>query len=120
MKRRVLFAAMAGAVLSPGAVRAQQPGKVYRLAHCRPAADEGSWYDALLAEMARLGFVEGKNLVMERHSAEGQRDRYAELAQTVVATKPDAIFAVGEDLVRAFKAATTTIPILAWSADPVA
>jgi putative tryptophan/tyrosine transport system substrate-binding protein len=60
--------------------------------------------------LKRLGFSEGQNLVVERYSAEGRRDRHAELAREVVATHPDMIAALSGALALTFKAATTEIP----------
>src|SRR5262249_42585405 len=54
-----------------------------------------------------------------RYSGEG-KGRYAELAAEVVRSKPDLIFALTTAQTRAFKAATTTIPIVAMTTDPVA
>jgi putative ABC transport system substrate-binding protein len=70
-------------------------------------------------ELQRLGFVEGQNLIVERYSAEGKRERLADLAQEVVSTQPDLIFSSGTPLTRAFMAATTSIPIVAITGDPI-
>jgi ABC-type uncharacterized transport system substrate-binding protein len=80
-----------------------------------PAMTEAapSHYRAFHMELRRLGWVEGQTLGVERRSAEGQRARYAELAREVVALKPDVILANSTTLALAFKAATTTIPIVA-------
>jgi putative ABC transport system substrate-binding protein len=74
---------------------------------------------AFFAELRRLGFVEGENLLVERYSGGGQSNRYPELAREVVATKPDAIFTMTARMVRYFAEATTTIPIIAYTSDPV-
>ena len=112
----------------PLATDAQQPGKVYRIAIVHPtdpvvAMRETSgnpYYRALLEELRGLGYIEGQNLVVERYSGEGRTERHAELARHVVNSKPDAIYVFSVALIRSFKAATTTIPIIAFSADPVA
>jgi putative ABC transport system substrate-binding protein len=57
--------------------------------------------------------------VVERYSGEG-KGRYAELAAEVIRSKPDLIFTFGNTQTMAFKAATTTIPIVAFVGDPVA
>jgi putative ABC transport system substrate-binding protein len=49
------------------------------------------YYPALFKELRRLGYVEGKNLVVARYSGEGREDRYPELCRDVVGTKPDVI-----------------------------
>jgi len=77
------------------------------------------YYPALFQELRRLGYVEGKNLVVARYSGEGQEDRYPELCRDVVGTKPDVIVTSASRLVLSFKAATHTIPVVASMADPV-
>ena len=77
-------------------------------------------YLALFAELRRLGYVEGQNLIVERYSGEGRTERYAELAGDVVRLKPDVIFAASARLLQNFKSATATIPIVGLTADPVA
>lgn len=60
-----------------------------------------------------LGHTEGVNLVVERYCAEGRSERFAALAAAVVSSKPDVIVSNHNDLVKAFAAATTTVPIVA-------
>jgi putative ABC transport system substrate-binding protein len=67
-----------------------------------------------------LGDAEGGNLVVERYSAEGRSDRFAALAAAVVSRNPGVIVTNLIDLVKAFAAATATIPIVAISGDPIA
>ena len=70
--------------------------------------------------MDRLGYIEGKNLVVEWYSVLGRHDRTEEIARAVVASRPDLILAMTGALTRALKPLTTTIPILAITGDPVA
>jgi putative ABC transport system substrate-binding protein len=74
----------------------------------------------LVDELSHRGFVEGKNLIVDRYSGHGQMGTYADLVRTVVATKPDAVFTSGFPMVSLLKASTTTIPIVATIDDPVA
>jgi len=128
MRRRQFITLIVGAVASPLVARAQQPAKMKRIAMVstsQPAANMVAgyhrYYRAFFDELTRHGFVEGKNLVVERYSAAGQTDRFAPLAREVVDTHPDVIFTdEGSSLGLAFKAATTTIPIVTTSSDPVA
>src|SRR5262249_50253819 len=69
-------------------------------------------------ELRLRGYVEGRNLIIERRSGEG-RQRYAELAQETVALNPDVIVSLGSALAAQLKSATQTIPIVATVADPV-
>jgi ABC-type uncharacterized transport system substrate-binding protein len=130
MRRRTFIAGLLVAAAA-GRAEAQRTARVYRIARiyaAAPAAEaikakntrgSGSWI--FFEELRRLGFVEGQNLLYERYSAEGQTvDQYSALARDVVSGHPDLIFADSTGLVLALKAATSTIPIVALTADPVA
>ena len=127
MRRRDFLGAAGALTAWPLAARAQQPGRVYRLAIAHPTssierltkARPPRLLGAAFEELRRRGYVEGQNLVLEAYSGEGKADRYHALAEKVVATKPDAIFVMG-DLAEFFKAATATIPIVAVPNDPLA
>src|SRR5207245_4762612 len=70
-------------------------------------------------ELRRLGDVEGKNLVVERYSAEGHHERYADISREIVARNPDLIVTGTNPVVTAFKAATSAIPVVAFMVDPL-
>jgi putative ABC transport system substrate-binding protein len=129
MRRRTFIAGLLVATAA-GRAQAQRTAKVYRIARIYPAMPvaeaikakntKGSLTWILFEELGRLGFVEGQNLVVERYSAEGRTDQYSELARDVVRSNPDLIFTDQGSLVLALKAATTTIPIVGATGDPVA
>jgi putative ABC transport system substrate-binding protein len=77
-------------------------------------------FAALFKELRQLGYVEGGNLRVERYSGEGRTEHYADLARDVVLSHPDLIFTVTTRMAQHFKATATTIPIVAYLADPVA
>ena len=77
-------------------------------------------YKTYFSELRRLGYVEGQNLVVERYSLLGHPERFEGLAHEIVASRPDVIVCVSGFLARRVKPMTTTIPILATSADPIA
>jgi putative ABC transport system substrate-binding protein len=79
----------------------------------------GSAWRAFFAELRRLGYSEGENLIIERYSAEGHHERYADLARQIVARRPDVIVTGTNPVVIAFKAATSTIPVVAFMLDPL-
>ena len=132
MRRRefVLFLGGAATVSREGllAAPAQQPTKEHRIAIIAASdpvseltEDGGNpHYGAFLRELRRLGNVEGQNLVIERYSGEGRTEHYFELVSEVVSRNPDVIFANTSLLVRRLKQATVTIPIVGFTADPVA
>ena len=127
MKRREFIVALGGAAAWPLAARAQQPATRRRIAIFHPAipvallteTGGGSAWRAFFAELRRLGYVEGENLIIERYSAEGHHERYADLARQIVARNPDVIVTGTNPVVIAFKAATSTIPVVAFMLDPL-
>jgi len=129
MRRRTFIAGLL-VVAAAGRAQAQRTAKVYRVARiysALPVAEgikarntQGTISWLFFEQLRQLGFVEGQNLVWERYSAEGRTNQYSELARDVVRSNPDLIFADSTALVLAVKAATTTIPILAATLDPVA
>jgi putative tryptophan/tyrosine transport system substrate-binding protein len=127
MRRREFITLLGGAAVSPPlAARAQQPAKMKRIAMVHASEKVGNMtingrrtFRVLFGELGALGYVEGRNLLVERYSAEGRPDHYAELVRDVVRARPDLIIATAGLLAEEFKMATTTIPIVAIAADPV-
>ena len=76
------------------------------------------WVREFLQELRRLGYVEGRELMIERYSAEGRVERFSELVHAIVSRRPDLIVTNGP-LVDPLKAATDTIPVLAIMGDPI-
>ena len=107
--------------LAPLAGEAQQV-KVYRvgvLLQGSPPAP-GSQPGILVRALRDLGYIEGRNIVVDRRWAEGKNERYASLATELVALKPDVIVADTTPAVIAAKRATATIPIVMVApGDPV-
>ena len=104
----------------------QQLGQMKRVAMVHPATKSDDMriggdptYTVIFQEMKRLGYVEGANLIVDRYSAEGRPDHFREIAHEVVASHPDVIFAMSNLLVLAFSSETRTIPIVAWTSDPI-
>lgn len=78
-------------------------------------------YEAYKQRLQDLGYIEGKNIILERRYAEGRLDRMAPFVQEFVQQKVDAILGVNNVVIRAAKDATKTIPIVMISSlDPVA
>jgi putative ABC transport system substrate-binding protein len=113
---RRAFLTGTGAVLlaAPLAAEAQQAAKVYRLGYLSGQVnlDNDPLYKVFLGRLGELGYVEGRNLVVERRSAEGRNERYRALATELVSLKVDLIVAPGTDAARAAKEATSIIPIV--------
>ena len=112
-------------MLTARLVRAQQPGREYRVgyivgvtplanlsgAHPRHPVTRG-----FLEELQQLGYVEGKNLVLERRSAEGRPERYTPILAELRAGMMDVIVIPGTpELVRLAIKASTSVPIVSYS-----
>jgi putative ABC transport system substrate-binding protein len=102
---------------------AQQPKPVPRVARLGAASLSANVdrNEAFRQGLRELGYVEGKNIVIELRSAEGKPDRLPALAVELVRRKVDIIVTSGGNATRAAKEATSTIPIvMAQDTDPVA
>jgi ABC-type uncharacterized transport system substrate-binding protein len=101
---------------------AQQPKKLPVIGFLGAAPSIGNdRTDAFRQGMRELGYVEGKNIVIEWRFAERKRDRLPSLAAELVRLKVDVIVTGGGQATRAAKKVTSTIPIvMAQSTDPVA
>jgi putative tryptophan/tyrosine transport system substrate-binding protein len=128
MRRRTFAAGALALAAAPGAARAQTPGRTYRIAVWnigRPVAELGPEgapiYRAFFAELRRLGFVEGRNLVVQRYGSEGRTATYESTAREIVDAGRDAIVPNGIIPARLLLALTTTIPVVVPStSDPIA
>jgi putative tryptophan/tyrosine transport system substrate-binding protein len=97
---------------------AQEPGRIYRLAVLSPGAIEVIGR-VTLPELGKLGFVQGKNLVVTIRSSI-PFDELPAAARDVVADRPDLVIAVSGLAVKALAAASHSIPILmSFADDPV-
>jgi putative tryptophan/tyrosine transport system substrate-binding protein len=123
MRRRDLLLSALAVSLLPTPLLAQTPEKVWRVGLLTGnQLGARSLRQLNLPELAKLGFVEGRNLSVHVFSADDVVERFPALATELIATKPDVIIAVGPSAIRAARAATSTIPIvMAYGGeDPVA
>ncbi|MGH8633752.1 MAG: ABC transporter substrate-binding protein [Burkholderiales bacterium] len=122
-RRRIVLAFGAGALAAPLASFAQQkPAKVSRIGYldAASASATASRVEALREGLRALGYVEGKNIVIEFRWAEGKYERVPALAAELVQLKVAVIVAAGPPAIQAAQQATTTIPIIMVnSPDPV-
>ncbi len=123
MRRRAFITLLGGAAAAwPLAARAQQAGKVWRIGVLSGASRETAFtnYEGFLQGMRELGYVEGRDFVMEYRFAEGQYERFPDFAAELVRLNVDVILVGATSAIRMLQRATTTIPIvLAYSTDPV-
>jgi len=101
---------------------AQQPAKVPTIGFMRGGSPTAPEVDAFRQGLRELGYVEGKNIIIDFRNTEGKTDRFASVAAELVRLKVDIIVAAGGSaVVLAAKPATDTIPIVMTNpGDPVA
>ncbi len=101
--------------------QAQQPTKIARIGYLSPGdpVSRGYRIEAFRQGLKELGYIEGKNIIIEYRFAEARSERLPELARDLVRLKVDIIFAGGTPATEAAKNATQTIPIVTSSQDPV-
>lgn len=120
--RRAFLGIVAAAVAAmPIAARSQSRGRVYRIGilETLPQERNAANLDALRRGLHDLGYVEGKNLVIEYRSADGRAENFPALAAELIRLEVDVIVTRGTPAALAAKGATTTIPLLmATMGDP--
>ena len=121
MDRRSTVLALLALGAAPFTAEAQQATKVARIGYLATNPDTSSRVrEAFLQGLRDLGYVEGRNLVIEHRDAEGKVERLPALAAELVALKVDVIVASGTLAALAAKQATKIVPIVFSPAgDPV-
>src|ERR1700682_6183415 len=113
-RRELIIALGVGTLAAPLALLAQQKStKVARigLLEAASASISANRREALIAGLRQLGYVEGKNILIEYRWAEGKYERLPGLAAELVQMKVDVIVAASPPAVQVAQQATTTIPI---------
>jgi putative tryptophan/tyrosine transport system substrate-binding protein len=121
-KRNFVFALGAIFLTLSFPVEAQQPAKVYRIGFlsARSSSSDSPRTEVFRQGLRELGYVEGKNIIIEYRYAEGKSEILPDLAAELVRLNVDVILALGVPPTRASKQITTTIPIvMAGGSDPV-
>ena len=122
--RRQIFLALGASALAASldAFAQSQPARTFRLGvlFAGTLVSSESYFRAFFESLASLGYLEGKNLLVERRFADGRIDRLDVLAAELVAAKVDVIYAPPTPAVLAAMKASTTIPIVfSLPSDPV-
>jgi putative tryptophan/tyrosine transport system substrate-binding protein len=121
--RRQFITLLGGAAAAwPLAARAQQAGKIYRIGFLAndPTIPTQPAGQAFLDGLRESGFIEGKNVIIERRFAEGRLDQYADLMAELVRLKVDVIVTSANEATLAAKRASTNIPVVMMNvADPL-
>ena len=127
MRRREFLSLLGGlstTILTGPARGGEAPKRVALVSAAAPIAQmhEGSTSVPLTTffeELRRLGYIEGKNLIVLRFTSGGQGERIPETAREVVAARPDLIFAFSSRMVQQLTKTTTSIPIVGYTSDPI-
>jgi putative ABC transport system substrate-binding protein len=119
MKRRAFISLLGGVVAWPFAARAQQPAKPVRLGYIwiGPKDSEHSTRDGLRQGLRDLGYVEGRDYVLEERYAESQPDRLPGIISELLKVQVALFLSPGVQVTRALVAATSTVPIIATTPD---
>jgi putative ABC transport system substrate-binding protein len=112
MRRREFIAALGSAVALPLASHAQQPERMRRIGVLVTANDPVDLIAAVVPELARLGWVEGRNVRIDRRWTNNDADLARTYAKELAALQPDVILAVGSPVTAALQRETRTIPIV--------
>src|SRR5258705_7906255 len=113
MRRKLLIALGAIALAAPIDGFAQQSVKTTpRIAFLDPGSRDSGLYGPFLAGMKELGYVDGKNVVIEARFANGDLERLPALAKELADLKPDVILAQSTPGVRTVIATKTAAPIV--------
>ena len=123
MKRREFIGLVTGAAMWPHGARGQQAAGARKIGVLSPfaPADTLLWNKALMRGLRDLGWVDGKNLVVEYRFAEGNKERLAELVTDLIQQKVDILLTTVTQDTLAARKATAEIPIVMVAVgDPVA
>jgi putative tryptophan/tyrosine transport system substrate-binding protein len=124
MRRREFITVFGGAAVAwPFAVRAERAGKLPVIGLISPydKGDLARYRELVVQPLSELGWIEGRNVVLEYRFLEGRMDRAGEAAAEFVRMGVDVILTSGDLEVMAARRATATIPIVAMAVgDPVA
>ena len=113
-RRREFITLLGGAAASSVAARADRGEKVYRIGILEPvpATQNAANLDGLRKGLRDLGYVEGRNFVIEYRSADGRAERFPDLASELLGIKVDLILTRGTPATTAVQNATGTIPVV--------
>jgi putative ABC transport system substrate-binding protein len=122
MRRRTFAFALGSLLLKTfDLAHGQQPRKIALIGYLSTGdvVSRGYRTEAFRQGLKDLGYIEGKNIIIEYRYAGARSDRLPELARELVGLKVDIIFVGGTPATKAAKNATLTIPIVTSSAEPV-
>src|SRR5262245_39513186 len=112
MRRREFITLLGGAAAWPLASRAQKPEKIARIGYLSSANPRSMpAFQAFEQRLRELGYIDGRNIVIEYRNAEGEVDRLPDLAADLVRLDVNVIVTATDPAISADKRATVTIHI---------
>jgi putative ABC transport system substrate-binding protein len=121
MKRREFIGLVGGAAIAlPLGARAQEPGRIYRLAVVISSGRDEPPTAAFLDELREQGFVEGKNLEFIPGGFRFDNQQTAAVVPPIVKAAPDAIVVAGDFIAEKFQKETKSIPLVVMTEDMIA
>ena len=124
MKRKIIVFTLCAMLFALcGSASAQQPAKIPRIGYLLPADERntpGLRIEALHQGLRDLGYIEGKNVLIEYRYAEGKPDRRVSLLNELLKLNVDVLVLVSIDSIRAAKQAAKTPVVMIATVDPVA
>ena len=119
MRRRAFLTALGlGAIAWPAAARAQQPKRTYRIMWMSTEAQPDPFVDGFREGMLALGYIEGRDFVIELRYAHGNPDALRTAVADLVRAKPDLVVSSGP-AIRAMREAKDVPVVFAISGDPI-
>lgn len=119
MRRREFLGVLGNAAAWPLTVRAQEPGRIYKIGGLHQSPRNAAHHVAFFAVLEQLGFVEGRNLVADRRGYGMSAEEFATLAKQHVQDRVDVLLCGGDAAGRAAQEATSTIPIVVLADDMI-
>jgi putative tryptophan/tyrosine transport system substrate-binding protein len=117
MRRREFIGLVGGAAAWPLTVRAQEPGRIYRLGFLAAGTRDGQNFVAVFEILRQSGFVEGQNLIVDWRTYAQHVDQVQKFAEELVKAKADVLYATGDLAIKAMLRATSTLPIVGSTED---
>ena len=123
MLRRIAALLFLGSLVTAAGVAAQPAPGMHRIAYVNvgPAASNPDNVAAFRESLRELGYVEGRDLIIDYRWGDGKVERLPGMIQELLALKPDLVFSTGgPPTILAVKAATTSVPVVFITGDPLA
>jgi putative ABC transport system substrate-binding protein len=124
MDRRDFITVLGGAAAAwPFAAHGQQAKRIPRIGvlwHAGSAEEEGAYFKSLAQGLTDLGYIDGRNLILEHRFPNEMPERFRSMARELVSLNVDVLIGVGSGTAQYLRDATATIPVIfVFAPDPV-